>query len=126
MEQAQRAEQFRVLDPAVPPKDPIAPNRFRLMLMALAFSAGLGVGAVLLAERLDTSFHTIDDLRAFTRVPVLTGVAPLLTGRDTAHRRRRFVLKALSVMAGVALVSSATYLFAHGNEQLARLLAGGG
>jgi polysaccharide chain length determinant protein (PEP-CTERM system associated) len=126
MEQAQRSEQFRVLDPAVPPKDPVAPHRMRLMAMALALSAGLAFGAVMLAERLDTSFHTIDDLRGFTRVPVLTGIAPLLTDRDAAQRRRRACLTALSVMAGIALVTTASYFFAHGNELLARLAAVGG
>jgi uncharacterized protein involved in exopolysaccharide biosynthesis len=125
MEQRQRGEQFRVLDQAVPPREPVAPNRLRLAVVALAVSIGLGIAAVMLAERLDTSFHTVDDLRAFTRLPVLTGIAPLVSARDMWRRRRRFGLAAASLTAVLALAVTASYLFAHGNEPLARLLAGG-
>src|SRR5437899_1137953 len=65
MEQRQKGEQFRVLDPAVPSPEPAAPNRLRLLLTALLGSLGLAVGVVVLAEHVDTSFHTVDDLRAF-------------------------------------------------------------
>src|SRR5205823_7811102 len=57
MEQRQKGEQFRVLDPAVPPKEPVA-RRARLMSIALVLSLGLAAGAVMLAEQLDTSFHS--------------------------------------------------------------------
>src|SRR5256886_1397244 len=65
MEQRQKGEQFRILDPAVPAREPVA-RRVRLMLMGLMLSLGLAAGAVVLAEQLDTSFHTVDELRRFT------------------------------------------------------------
>src|SRR2546426_3884294 len=71
MEKRQKGEQFRVLDPAVPNPEPAAPNRVRLLLIALVGSLGLAVGALALVEKADTSFHTLDDLRAFSVVPAL-------------------------------------------------------
>src|SRR5213593_735438 len=62
MEQRQKGEQFRVLDPAVPPREPVA-RRARLLLMGLMASLGLAAGAVVLAEQVDTSFHSVDELR---------------------------------------------------------------
>src|SRR3989304_4426236 len=41
MEQRQKGEQFRVLDPAVPNREPAAPKRLQLILMALVLSVGL-------------------------------------------------------------------------------------
>lgn len=124
MEQGQKSEQFRVLDAAVPPRDPLAPNRQRLIAIAVLLAIGLGAGAALVAERLDTSFHAIDDLRAFTRVPVLAGVPPLATPGDVARSRRRFGLAAVTLAVGLVVVGSASYMAARNDEQLTRTLSG--
>src|SRR5262249_25819957 len=43
MEERNKGEEFRVLDPASPAQGPIAPSRLRLGLLALALSFGLTV-----------------------------------------------------------------------------------
>lgn len=125
MEQGQKSEQFRILDTAVPAKDPLAPNRTRLGLLALALSLGAAALAAMLRERLDTSFHTVDDLRAFSRIPVITGIPPLVTERDLRQRRWRLGLVTVSLVVGIGIATSGSYLFAHNSEQLTRLLSGG-
>ena len=125
MEHGQRSEQFRILDPAVPPKDPAAPIKPRLALTALALSLGLGGLAVLLAERLDGSFHTMEDLRTFSRVPVIVGIPPLVTASDVTSGRRRFGFFTTAYAVGLTLAVGASYLVARGNEPLTRLLSGG-
>src|SRR5207245_5441316 len=87
MEQRQKGEQFRVLDPAVPKPEPAAPNRFRLLVIALMGSLALAAGAVVLAEQVDTSFHAIDDLRAFSAVPVLVSIPRIEIGRASCRER---------------------------------------
>jgi polysaccharide chain length determinant protein (PEP-CTERM system associated) len=52
MEQRQKGEQFRILDPALPPREPDAPKRSRLVLVGIALSLGLAIGAALLAEKM--------------------------------------------------------------------------
>jgi polysaccharide chain length determinant protein (PEP-CTERM system associated) len=125
MEQRQKGEQFRVIEPAIPNPLPAAPSRARLLLMALALSLGLAVGAVVLAEHVDTSFHSVDDLRAFSPVPVLVSIPRIVTHIDLRRARWR-----MRLAAGVALVSLVTivgiaYVVAHGNEQLVSFLARG-
>ena len=71
MEAANQGERFRILEPAVAPMGPSAPNRFRLLAMGVLLATLLTSIAVLIREQFDTSFHTVDDVRQFTRVPVL-------------------------------------------------------
>jgi polysaccharide biosynthesis transport protein len=96
------ASRLKLLDPAVPPLRDAGPPRLRLILFAAfgALSAAVAAGA--LAERLDRSFRSVDDLRAFTRVPVLATVPALLTARD---RRRKRLLLGLSVTGAAACVT---------------------
>jgi polysaccharide chain length determinant protein (PEP-CTERM system associated) len=125
MEHGQRSEQFRILDAAVPPKEVLAPNRMRLTALAFALAVGLAALAVMLRERLDSSFHTVDDLREWSRVPLIAGIPPLVTESDVARGRRRFGLMTASFVVALAMAVGATYLVAHQNEQLTRLLSGG-
>src|SRR5262249_19553797 len=77
---AERAEvdtntqEFRVLDPALPPTETAGPSRLLLLAIGTVFSLFIGFVTVIAIEHVDTSFHSIDDLRAFTSVPVLTSV----------------------------------------------------
>ncbi len=123
MEQRQKGEQFRILDAALPASTPAAPRRSRLLLASLALSVALGAGAMVLAEMLDTSFHSLQDLRAYTTVPVLVSIPRILTEDDVRRAQRRFRLAAVGALFSLALLAGASYLLAHGNEPLAQLLS---
>jgi polysaccharide chain length determinant protein (PEP-CTERM system associated) len=125
MEQRQKGEQFRILDPAVPSGIPTAPVRSRLLMMSIAVSLALGAGAMVLAELLDTSFHSTADLRAYTTIPVLVNIPRIITWDDARRARWRFRFGAVSVLVSLALVAGSAYFMAHGNEQLAQLLSRG-
>ena len=123
MEQRQKGEQFRILDPAVPSQIPAAPNRLKLLIVSLVLSLGLGGAALMLAEMLDTSFHSTDELRAFSIVPVLVSIPRIVTEADRQRRQRRFRLAAAGAMLGLVLIAGTSYLIAHGNEELVQMLA---
>jgi polysaccharide biosynthesis transport protein len=125
MEQRQKGEQFRILDPAVPSAVTTAPNRARLLLMALALSAGLAGAVAMLAEMFDTSFHSAAELRASTPVPVLVSIPRILIEADRRRRLRRFRLAAAGALMGLILVTGAAHFIARGNEQLVRMLDSG-
>jgi polysaccharide chain length determinant protein (PEP-CTERM system associated) len=125
MEQRQKGEQFRILDSALPSGMPAAPRRSRLLIASLALSLVLGAGAMVLAELLDTSFHSSRDLRAYTTVPILVNIPRIVTGADLRRRRWRFRLAAVGVLVALVVVGGSSYFFAHGNEQLAQLLSRG-
>ena len=122
MEQRQKGEQFRILDPAVPSQIPAAPKRLRLLAISLVLSLGLAGGALMLAEMLDTSFHSADELRAFSSVPVLVSVPRIVTEADRQSQQRRFRLAAAGVMLGLVLIAGASHFLGHGNQQLVQML----
>lgn len=122
MEQRQKGEQFKVLDPAIARLQPAAPNRLKLLLMAVVGSIGLAFGAVLLAEQIDTSFHDLDDLRSFSNVPVLASIPWIVTRSEVRRRRWRMRLAVSAAVAGLAVIVGLAYVVAHGNEHLIMLM----
>ncbi|HEX9247785.1 MAG TPA: GNVR domain-containing protein [bacterium] len=126
MGQRMQGDQFRILDPAVASRAPVAPKRSLIRLIGLLVSMGAAVGVAHLAEITDTSFHGIDDLRAFTSVPVLASIPPIITAADLLRRRRRAGLTVLAAALGVAVIIGALSHFARSSGVLINLLAGGG
>ena len=122
LEQGRNAEQFRILDPALPPLEPVAPNRIRLLVLGLLLAAGLAVGAVLAAERIDSGFHDIEDLRAFVPVPTIGSVPMIQTRASRRRGRQRVLLTTMSAAALLALVFAGARYVAHGNEALVRIM----
>jgi protein tyrosine kinase modulator len=124
VETDRQGERFRVLESALPPEGPTGPNRFRLILMGMLLALAAGVGMVLTAEQFDVSFHGVDELREFTSVPVLVSIPPI--GPMPLKRRLLTGLATVSALAMIALIAAASAYFAHGNEQLARLIGRAG
>ena len=123
MEHRQKGEQFRIIEPAIASQTPAAPNRPRLLAMGLALAAGLAVAGVVLAEQMDTSFHSVEDLRSFTRVPILARISRIVTPADMRRRRRRAGLATAGAVGGLALIVVASYGIAtYGQILLALLL----
>jgi uncharacterized protein involved in exopolysaccharide biosynthesis len=122
MEHGKKGDQVRLLDTAIPSTRPAAPNRLRLLLIGLMLSCVLAASLVALAEHRDTSFHTVNELRSFTRVPVLVRIPRIVTKTDTSRQRRWFCLGTATALVGLVILVGATYYVAHGNEQLVWML----
>jgi len=123
MERRRTGEEFRILDEAMTSRQPVVPNRLRIVLLGLMLALGGAAAAVVLAERLDTSFHTLDDLRSFTKVPVVGSVPHIVRAADTARRARQRWLATASIALGLGLLVAASYHFANGNYQLVQILS---
>jgi polysaccharide biosynthesis transport protein len=118
LEQRHKAEQFRILDPAAPPNKPSAPNRFRLFAMGMVASLGLtGVG-ILAREKLDTSFHRVEELKAFASAPVLVTIPRIVTDVDRARERSRRRIGAAALAASLLALVTTSYFLLSGNELL--------
>ena len=124
VETDRQGERFRVLESALPPEGPTGPNRLRLILMGILLALAGAVGMVLTAEQFDASFHGIEELREFTSVPVLVSIPPI--GPMPLKRRLLTGLATVTALAMIALIATASAYFAHGNEQLARLIGRAG
>ena len=111
------------LDPAIPGNRPAAPNRIFLGLLGTLLAVGSAATAAVLAEHLDTSFHTFDDLGSFTKVPVLARIPQITTKIELRRRRWRRPLAASAACIGIVVIVGLAYLVANGNESLVSLLA---
>jgi uncharacterized protein involved in exopolysaccharide biosynthesis len=110
--------QFRVLDPAPAPQEPSAPPRLRLVLMALALSIGIAGAVVLLVDQFDTSFHRLDDLWAFTDVPVLASVPRIVTRGDAWRRALRIGVAGVVAVSAIGALAHAGFQLGRSGEQL--------
>jgi uncharacterized protein involved in exopolysaccharide biosynthesis len=123
MEHRQKGEQFRILDPALPNTEPAAPNRLRLLFLTLAGAVGLAIVVTVLVENLDTSFHSVDELRTFSKAPVLVSIPRIVTRTDSRRRWWRMRLAATGALVCLVTIAGVVYVAAHGNEGLVLLLA---
>ena len=121
METDRQGERFRILETAIPPDGPKAPNRLRLLLMGLLLAIGAAVAAVLVAEQMDSSFHSLDELRHFTRVPVLAAIPAI--DAASGQRRAHVAVQIACALAMIGLVGALSAHVANGNQQIVRFLA---
>ena len=125
LEQGQKLEQFRILDAAVPAREPAAPSRPRLLVMGWLLAVGLAFAAVLAAERLNTSFHNLEELRESISIPTLVRVPIIPSVADTRRRRLRAALTIVSDAAALVIIVGGAHRVARGNEQIVRLMERG-
>ena len=123
METENQGERIRVLEAAVPPAGPTAPNRPRLLLMGIFLAGLIAALAVLGLEQIDTTFHSVDELQQFTNLPVLAAIPRLQTAAGPQWARVAVITA--SMLAGVVLVGTLSAHLARDNEPLVRLLARG-
>jgi polysaccharide chain length determinant protein (PEP-CTERM system associated) len=126
MEQRHRGEEFRILDPALPATEPVAPNRPRLVIMGCLLALGVAGLVVLLVDQLDTSFHTADKLRTLVNVPIVANIPLIVTAADRRRVRWRFWGAAVAATISIVILVKAAEYMATGNDLLAALLARGG
>jgi polysaccharide chain length determinant protein (PEP-CTERM system associated) len=123
METQHRGEMFRIVEPALPPDAPSAPRTARLALLGLMASLGLAAVAVMVAEQVDTSYHSLDELRTRVGMPVAGAIPQIVTAADERRRRRRTHMLAACSVVALAVVVGLSWLIASGNYDLVALLA---
>jgi len=124
-EQTNAGEAFRILEQALPPTLPIAPNRARLLFMVALLAVGAAVGAMVVAEHLDTSFHTVDEVRQFTRVPVLAAIPNIEAGRGPFRRAAWNALTMTAILGVCAGLASGAAVLARENAGMVWILVRG-
>jgi capsular exopolysaccharide synthesis family protein len=77
-----QARNMNVADPAVTPRIPVGPNRFRVILIGLLLSLALGVVLALVIEFLDNTVKTTDDVERLLNLPTLA-VIPSVGSRKS-------------------------------------------
>lgn len=122
--ESQQTQQFQVLERALPPDFASAPNRPRLMIMALVFTIGGLVALTFIVEQLNQTFYSAQDIKSFTSVPVIATINRIQT---TGERVRRGLI-AMTIFTifviSVLLFSSFAYSNGQNAKGLVWLVAG--
>jgi capsular exopolysaccharide synthesis family protein len=95
LEQSATGVAFSIVEPASVPTAPYSPQRERLILMGLVAGLGLGLAMAFLIEQNDSTFGTVDDFQAFTRMPML-GVIPTVPAARKLKKAGRNAIVTLS------------------------------
>ncbi len=88
IEAAQKGERFEVIERAVPPTIPVAPNPQMIVMMGVCLGLFVFVGPVLLIGFVRPTVQSEERLRASVPVPVLVSIPRI----DTEYTKRRVVL----------------------------------
>lgn len=114
LEVRQKGERFEVLDAAVTPDKPAAPNRLLFRIGGLIGGLLLGIALAAIAEVNDGSVRTESEAAEILGKPILSGVPLIIT---SAERRKR-IWRGLGMLAGTAAGSVALgFIFAIVSER---------
>ena len=104
LEQRQKGEQFRILDPPSLPNKPSAPNHFKASLAGMALGIAVGLGIAALLEFTDVRVRKEKDLVGIVPVSVLVGIPHLSTPSETRSRVLRWRTELGAATAIVILI----------------------
>ncbi|MBI5787852.1 MAG: hypothetical protein HZA78_03225 [Candidatus Schekmanbacteria bacterium] len=106
MEEHQKGEKFSIIDAANFPEEPIQPKRPLIIMAGLFFGLITGCGVVLMADSLDHSVKTPDELAWLTGMPVLGSIKQITIPEDVQRERskRRVIWATIGVSLVLALV----------------------
>jgi polysaccharide chain length determinant protein (PEP-CTERM system associated) len=98
LEHRQIGEQFKIIDPARLPEQPVSPDRVKLTTSGVAVGLMLGLVLVAALEVRETSFGTDNDVISVLSLPVLAMIPLIITDREKRAARRTQVVLALATV----------------------------
>ena len=90
LEIERKGERFTLIEPPLPPEEPVSPKRFLILGFGLVLSMGGGVGSALLQASLDGAVRSPEDLRRLLDSSPLALVPTVETEQERRARRRAF------------------------------------
>jgi succinoglycan biosynthesis transport protein ExoP len=106
LESDRKGERFTLIEPPLPPEEPVSPNRPLIMILGSILSIALAIGLAVFLESVDGTVRGRKDLTAAFSAPMLATVPRITTAADIALGRRR-VKYALGTIAVVLMATIA-------------------
>ena len=112
LEANRKGERFTLIEPPLPPEEPVSPNRPLILILGAVLSLVLAGGVAALMESLDTSVRGRQDLTDIFAVAPLAIIPRISTDVDsrTDKRRLRFAAGTAAVV-GITTVLAVHFLF---------------
>jgi polysaccharide biosynthesis transport protein len=114
MEQMQKGQRFRMIDPPSLPIKPDFPDRLKFCAFGLAFGIGLGVLMVGALELADDRLHTEKGLKALLPTKVVFEIPEIESASDEQKRRKSLWVRwAMTVLVFVTILAGSAISFLH-------------
>jgi len=111
LEADRKGERFTLIDPPLPPEEPISPNRKLIAVAGLVLTVALMAGVLWLLETLDTSVKNRMDLLKLTGVPPLALVPRIVTDSEYRAAGRRRLIALAGGAAAICIAVALTHFF---------------
>lgn len=111
LEADRKGERFTLIDPPLPPEEPVSPDRKLILIAGAVLSVALTFGVLWLLERMDTTIRGRKDLLDLTGVPPLALVPHIGTFAEARAARRRTWLAAGTSAAALCLAVVLIHFF---------------
>lgn len=102
-----KGERLTLVEPAIPPQDPVRPNRVKIALGSVAAGFGLGLGFIVLLELMNKSIRRPIELADALEIESFGTVPYIRTRQEVLARRLAIVLP---ILVFVAAVPAAIYM----------------
>ena len=108
LEAQRKGERFTLIEPPLPPEEPVSPNRPVVLVLGIVMSAGLALLAMALVEALDSSVRSAADLTRLVEVAPLAAIPLIGTAAERRRaarlRRQLWIGSVAGAFAAIALV----------------------
>jgi polysaccharide biosynthesis transport protein len=88
MEDMEKGERFRMIDPPSLPLKPDFPNRLKFCAFGLGLGLALGIVVAVGVEFLDDRLHSVREIKALLPMKMLSEIPAILTAADEQKRKR--------------------------------------
>ncbi len=106
-----KGERFTLIEPPLPPEEPVSPNRLAVFIIGLILSAALAAALAALREATDTAVRGRRDLELLAGGASLALIPEIETAADVARGRRRLRFAFGGATASFVLALVALHLF---------------
>ncbi len=116
IEAAQTEIPWQLIEVPVQPTSPISPNLQRSLLLGLVASVLAGLGIALLLEKLDNVYHSIDELKAGTKLPMLGTLPYNRSLQDSQTHQKGAISNLFSNLSQIQLGSRKSAYYSDNSE----------
>jgi succinoglycan biosynthesis transport protein ExoP len=111
LEADRKGERFTLIEPPLPPEEPVSPNRPLILIVGFVLSIALTGGLLWFLETMDSTVRSRGDLFDLTGIPPLALVPHITTRSELRAARRRMWLTVGTATAAVFAAVALTHFF---------------
>jgi polysaccharide biosynthesis transport protein len=111
LETERKGERFTVIEPPMPPEEPVSPNRPLILALGAVLALVITFGVIAILEKVDTSVRSRADLTNLLATAPLAVLPWIETSEDRLLRRRRQRYALAGAAASVLLSAGLIHLF---------------